>query len=88
MARKFLDCRNFPSDVDCSMTLIGEPEELERAAVEHAISVHGEHDTLDLREAIRKAMRDESEFRSPSYRPKLPPPPPSSRPSRPQISRA
>jgi hypothetical protein len=74
MARKFLDCRNFPSDSNCSLTLAGEPEELENAAVEHAISVHGEHDSLDLRQAIRRAMRDEREYQSPSYRPHAPPP--------------
>jgi hypothetical protein len=69
----FIDCRNFPSDTNCSITICGEPDELEEAAVEHAICVHGERDTADLRHAIRRAMRDENAFRHSGYAPDMPP---------------
>ena len=41
------------------MVMVGEPEELERLAVLHAKDVHGHEDTPELREGIRKGMRDE-----------------------------
>ena len=59
MSRKFIDCREMPSISNCSMVMIGEPEELERLAVFHSKDVHGHEDTPELREAIRSGMRDE-----------------------------
>ena len=53
MARKMADCRRFPSDSNCSLTILGEEEEVVRAAAEHAVSVHGHEDNEDLREQIR-----------------------------------
>ena len=53
MARKMADCRRWPSDTNCSLTIIGEEEEVIRAAAEHAASVHGHEDTPELREQMR-----------------------------------
>ena len=53
MARMMADCRRFPSDSNCSLTIIGEEEEVVRAAAEHAASVHGHEDTPELREQLR-----------------------------------
>jgi hypothetical protein len=53
MARMMADCRRWPSDSNCSLTIIGEEEEVVRAAAEHAASVHGHEDTLELREQLR-----------------------------------
>ena len=52
MARMMADCRRFPSESNCSLTIIGEEEEVARAAAEHAVSVHGHEDTPELREQI------------------------------------
>lgn len=54
MARVMTDCRRFPSETNCSLVIIGEQHEVERAAVEHAISVHGHPDTPELREDIHQ----------------------------------
>ena len=35
MARKMADCRRCPSESNCSLTIIGEEEEVIRAAAEH-----------------------------------------------------
>ncbi|WP_407061447.1 DUF1059 domain-containing protein [Actinomadura napierensis] len=35
------------------------PDEVVRAAAEHAASVHGHADTPELREEIRKGLKDE-----------------------------
>jgi hypothetical protein len=53
MARKMADCRRWPSDISCSLTIIGEEDEVVLAAAEHAASVHGHEDTPELREQLR-----------------------------------
>jgi hypothetical protein len=53
MARMMADCRRFPSESNCSLTIIGEEDEVVRAAAEHAASVHDHEDTVELREQIR-----------------------------------
>ncbi len=58
MARKFVDCREHPSDVKCSLTIAGEEEEVMKAATQHAVSAHGEQDTPELREHIRGMLHD------------------------------
>ena len=52
MARMMADCRRFPSDSNCSLVIIGEQDEVTRAAAEHAVSVHGHEDTPEFREEI------------------------------------
>ena len=53
MARMMADCRRWPSDSNCSLTIIGEEDDVVRAAAEHAASVHGHEDTPALREQLR-----------------------------------
>jgi hypothetical protein len=53
MARRMADCRRWPSESNCSLVIIGEEEEVVRAAAEHAASVHGHEDTAEMREQIR-----------------------------------
>jgi predicted small metal-binding protein len=59
MGRKFIDCREFPSEMNCSVALSADSEqELLEAAVQHATAVHRHEDTPDLRTMIRGAMKD------------------------------
>jgi hypothetical protein len=53
MARKMADCRRWPSEMDCSLVIIGEEDEVIRAATEHAVSVHSHEDTPELREQVK-----------------------------------
>jgi predicted small metal-binding protein len=53
MGRVMADCRRFPSDSNCSLTIIGEEEEVVRAAAEHSVSVHGHEDNDELRNQVR-----------------------------------
>ena len=62
MARKMADCRRWPSESNCSLTIIGEEEEVIRAAAEHATSVHGHEDTPELREQIREFLEPEESY--------------------------
>jgi predicted small metal-binding protein len=59
MTRKVADCRKFPSEMDCTLTITGEEEEVVRAATEHAVSVHGHTDSPELREQVRATLEDE-----------------------------
>lgn len=60
MGRKVADCREFPSESGCSLTIAGEEDEVLRAAAEHAVSVHGHTDTPELREQLRAMLKDEA----------------------------
>ena len=53
MTRMMTDCRRFPSDSNCALVIIGEEDEVVRAAAEHAISVHGHADDAEFRQSIR-----------------------------------
>jgi Protein of unknown function (DUF1059) len=56
MARMMADCRRWPSDINCTLTIIGEEEEVVRAAAEHAASAHGHEDTPELRQQVRSFL--------------------------------
>jgi Protein of unknown function (DUF1059) len=56
MSRRMADCRRWPSETNCSLVIIGEEDEVVRAAAEHAISVHGHQDTPELREQVRSFL--------------------------------
>jgi predicted small metal-binding protein len=59
MARKFIDCREFPSEAQCSVTIAADTEkELMEVAVQHAVSVHGHEDTPAFRLQLREAIHD------------------------------
>ncbi|MEV7641259.1 DUF1059 domain-containing protein [Streptomyces rubiginosohelvolus] len=61
MTRKTADCRRYPSETNCTLTLTGEEDEVVRAASEHAASVHGHENTPELREQIRGTLEDADE---------------------------
>jgi predicted small metal-binding protein len=59
MARKYIDCRNYPSDMNCTLTLSADTErELLDAAIQHAVAVHGHSDTPELRQQIKGLLQD------------------------------
>jgi predicted small metal-binding protein len=57
--RKVLDCRQMPSDSNCSLTIAGTEDEVLRAGAEHAVSVHGHTDGPELRAGLRAGLVDE-----------------------------
>lgn len=59
MARKYIDCREFPSEMQCTIAISADREdELIGAAVQHAVSVHGETDTPKFRAEIKKVIHE------------------------------
>jgi predicted small metal-binding protein len=61
MTRKYVDCRELPNEVGCSLRIAGEEAEVLRAATEHAISVHEEKASPELTEMLRASLKDENE---------------------------
>ncbi|MGB9182924.1 MAG: DUF1059 domain-containing protein [Solirubrobacteraceae bacterium] len=62
MARRMADCRRFESESNCSLTIIGEEEEVVNAASAHAVAVHGHPDSPELREQVRGMLEDEASY--------------------------
>lgn len=59
MGRKVADCRDFPSENGCTLTISGEENEVVIAATQHAVSVHGHEDTDEVRNWLRQNLKDE-----------------------------
>ena len=60
MARKIIDCREFPGS-QCSVALSADSEdELIDAAVQHAVKVHGHEDTPEFRQQLRRLAHEET----------------------------
>lgn len=57
--RVFVDCRDFPNAIDCSLLISGNPKEVFKTSLRHAIEEHGHKDTTELRKQIRAMMKDD-----------------------------
>ena len=58
MARVHVDCREFPSEMNCTLALVADSErELLEAAVQHAVTVHKHTDTPEFRNELRKIIK-------------------------------
>jgi hypothetical protein len=64
MGRMVVDCRRMPSESNCSLAIIGEPDEVVRAASMHAADVHGHERTPEFEEMIRDNLEEESAWRA------------------------
>lgn len=59
MARKYIDCREVPSEMNCTVAIAADSEdELVEAAVQHAVSAHSHEDTPELRDMVREGVKD------------------------------
>jgi predicted small metal-binding protein len=56
MSRTMVDCRKIPSEINCTLTIAGEADEVLDAAVAHAVAKHGHEDSPELRESIRAGL--------------------------------
>ena len=58
MTRKYIDCREFPSESQCTVAISADSEdELIEAAAHHAVQVHGHEDSPELRAQLKQAVR-------------------------------
>lgn len=58
MDRRYVDCREIPSDTRCTIAIAADSDdELLEAAVQHAVAVHGHVDSPELRRMIATAFK-------------------------------
>jgi predicted small metal-binding protein len=58
MPRQYIDCREMPSESNCTVAISADSEkELVDAAVQHAVAVHGHTDTPEFRKQILGAIK-------------------------------
>ena len=61
MARKFIDCREYPSEMNCSLAISADnDDELVEAAAQHAVVVHKHTDSQELRSSLRSLVKEGS----------------------------
>lgn len=57
MTRKFVDCRETPSESNCSLAIYGEEDEVVLAAAHHVQTVHG-HSGDGVEDLVRSLLKD------------------------------
>ena len=59
MSRTYIDCREYPSETNCSVAISADSEsELLNAAVQHAVSVHHHEDSPELRQQLSRLFKE------------------------------
>jgi len=59
MGRKYVDCREVPSESGCTLAIVGEPDEVVSAAVAHMKTVHAHAEPdAELAEMVRGELKD------------------------------
>jgi predicted small metal-binding protein len=59
--RKSIDCRDHPSEKNCSLKISGTEQEVLDAAVRHAVSAHGHENSPELRDQVKSMLKDEAD---------------------------
>lgn len=58
MARWHIDCRQYPSEMNCTVAISADSEkELLDAAVHHAVTVHKHEDTPEFRAQLKGILK-------------------------------
>jgi len=70
MSRKYIDCREIHSESPCSVAISADTaHEVLEAAVQHVVAVHHHYNTPELRQLIKRGIKDgtPSEMRNPVW---------------------
>jgi predicted small metal-binding protein len=59
--RKSIDCRDYPSEKNCSLKISGTEQEVLDAAAQHAVSAHGHENSTELRDQVKSMLKDEAD---------------------------
>jgi hypothetical protein len=57
--RVFADCRQLPSEKNCSLYIAGTVDEVFETALAHAIQAHGHADSPEFRTQLKSILKDE-----------------------------
>jgi len=56
--RKYIDCRDYPSESGCTVAISADSaDELVEVAAQHAVQVHGHQDGPELRAMLRDGVK-------------------------------
>ena len=59
MDRKYIECREYPSESGCTVAISADnASEVVEAAAQHAVKVHGHQDTPELRHQLRQMVKE------------------------------
>jgi predicted small metal-binding protein len=59
MNRVYADCRDYPSESNCTVAISADSEqELLDASIQHMVTIHGHKDTPEFREELKKAFKE------------------------------
>jgi len=59
MGRKYIDCREYPSEMNCTLAISADSEEeLLEAAVQHGVAVHKHEDSPEFRQQLRELFKE------------------------------
>ena len=59
MTRKYIDCREFPSEMNCTVALSADSDnELLADAVQHAVAIHQHQDTPQWRAQLKQLFKE------------------------------
>lgn len=58
--RVFIDCRDLPNEIGCTLLISGSTKEVFKIALRHAILDHGHKDTQELRKQLRTLLKQET----------------------------
>lgn len=59
MARKYIDCREHPGDIKCTIAIAADTDdELMEATLQHVKAVHGMPDSQQVRDMIRQGIKE------------------------------
>lgn len=59
MTRKYIDCRDYPSESGCTVAISADSNaELVEAAAQHAVQVHGHEDGPELRAQLNVLVKE------------------------------
>ncbi len=59
MARKYIDCREYPSEMSCTVALSADSaQKMMEAAGAHAVSVHKHEDTQEFRQQLQQLFKE------------------------------
>lgn len=59
MTRKYVDCREYPSEMNCTVAICADSDkELLDAAAGHAVAVHQHQNTPELRAQLQQLFKE------------------------------
>lgn len=58
--RVSIDCSEMPSESGCTLKMSGTPDEVLKAAIDHAVASHGHKNTPELVAMIKSGLKPEA----------------------------